>query len=546
MKVYKNGIVYTVDPQKSYAEAFVVDGNKFVFVGSNDGVKPYEENADEVIDLQGKFVLPGFLDGHAHPIGSAVFNCGIIMNAYQDKESLLKAIKDYVDSNPDEEAYFGLGWLETIFKEDPYGPTKDLLDGICADKPIALLSSSCHTCWVNSKALGLAGIDKNTPDPKPGAHFYVRDNEGNPMGYCKEIMCVQQVFSGANYIKEDLVLKKLSELAERYASVGVTGVQDSGCFDFFIKCYNDKLYEHVNKPEFKMRMHTCGLCAGSTESLPLAIDVVANCKDRYQSDKFTCGFLKLVGDGTAENQTAAMPVAYGGKDKPIIPSFTEDEIFEAIMKADEMGVDYNQHTIGSVSNDVFVKAVGRARKAGAKNRITSSHTDYVFEENIPLIKEYEIFCNGTPVWWYTFSEESAKQVDEITQALAKPFKTFFDSGIKCGFGSDYPTDTSGFEVTKNLVAGITRKNYTGMGTEGYQYKPEECLTLERLIEGYTINNAYEFHMEDKIGSIEEGKLADFVIFEENLFELEKTDPERIRDAKMVETVMDGNTTYKAD
>ena len=544
MKVYKNGLIYTVDGSRSCAQAFAVDGNKFVYVGSDDGAKAYEWDADEVIDLNGKFVLPGLIDGHAHPIGAAVFNCGLILNDYPDKESLLTAVKQYVADNPDEQSYFGMGWKEAIFAADPNGPTTDLLDEICTDKPIALLSSSCHTCWVNSKAFELAGIDKNTPDPKPGSHFFVRDDEGNPTGYCKEITCIQMIFAGTDYIKGDLVLEKLSELAARYASVGVTSVQDSGCFDFFVQCYNDNLFEYVNKPEFKIRMNTCGLCASSIDTVSQAIDIVRNSKDKYATDKLNCNFLKLIGDGTVENTTAAMPLAYGDKAEPITPSFTEVQVFDSIMAANELGVGFNMHVIGSSANDIFVKAVGRARKAGAKNRITSSHSEYVFEENLPLIKEYGIFCNGTPVWWFTLDSEFEKYIDNVTKALAKPFKSYIDAGIKCGFGSDFPTDTAGFDPRKNFTSGITRKNYTPYGQSGYVYKPDERLTLSELIEGYTINNAYEFQMEDKIGSIEKGKLADFVIFEDNLFELEKTDPELLKEAKIVETVMDGRTTYK--
>ncbi|MCQ2752403.1 MAG: amidohydrolase family protein, partial [Coriobacteriales bacterium] len=182
-KVLKNAKIYTVNANRDWAEAVVIDDDKILFVGTNDGADAYIDDNTQVQDMEGKMILPGFIEGHIHTFGAGVIPAGIPLAGLMSKEEIFASIKNYVAEHPDDDCYFGVGWYEKLFGDE--GPNKRDLDAI-TDKPMALMSASCHTCWANSKALEIAGITKDTPDPIPNVQFYMRDENGEPTGYCIE------------------------------------------------------------------------------------------------------------------------------------------------------------------------------------------------------------------------------------------------------------------------------------------------------------------------------------------------------------------------
>ena len=218
-KILKNAKIYTVNKNRDWAEAVVIDDDKIVYVGTNEGADAYADNGAEVKDMQGKMILPGLIDGHIHTLGAGVLPSGIILGGLTTKEEIFETIKKYINENPDDECYFGMGWLESIFGDK--GPNKADLDAI-TDKPIALISASCHTCWANSKAFELANITKDTPDPIPNVQFFMRDENGEPTGYCIENKPLNMVFSGADYIPMDKVFPALSYISQQLVSEGIT------------------------------------------------------------------------------------------------------------------------------------------------------------------------------------------------------------------------------------------------------------------------------------------------------------------------------------
>ncbi|SDK08608.1 amidohydrolase family protein [Natronincola ferrireducens] len=171
--VFQNGIVYTVDKERSWAEAVAVANEKIVYVGDNKGVEKFIGGDTKVIDLEGKMLLPGFIDAHAHPNMAAFFSMGVKIDMTADYNETLKSIKKYIEENPERNEYFGFGYNEDLFDEK--GPKKEVLDALCLDKPIFILSSGGHSGWGNSKAFEVAGVDRKHPDPIPGFHYYKRD-----------------------------------------------------------------------------------------------------------------------------------------------------------------------------------------------------------------------------------------------------------------------------------------------------------------------------------------------------------------------------------
>ena len=169
-RIFVNGYIYTVNNRSEWVEAVAIKGDRIIYAGDEEGVRALCGENTEVTDLAGKMMLPGFIDGHCHPVLAAHYLCGVYLQIEWGVEECLAEIRKYVEANPDNETYFGIGYAEWIFDET--GPKKEMLDEICADKPMMILGSSAHEAWVNSKALELAGITKDTPGPDPGIPLF--------------------------------------------------------------------------------------------------------------------------------------------------------------------------------------------------------------------------------------------------------------------------------------------------------------------------------------------------------------------------------------
>jgi predicted amidohydrolase YtcJ len=187
-----NGRVYTMNEKQPWADAVAVEGNKIIYVGDAAGLRDVIGFGTEVIDLDGKMVMPGFLDGHFHPLSGALFARGAQLQT-DDMDDMVNRIRTYAEENPDADVITGFGWRTGMYPDGFL--TKETLDAIESERPIYLWAIDGHGAWVNSKALELAGVDKDTPDPVPGYSSFGRDAEGNPNGRLIEIPAQMQVFS---------------------------------------------------------------------------------------------------------------------------------------------------------------------------------------------------------------------------------------------------------------------------------------------------------------------------------------------------------------
>lgn len=179
--MFTNAAVYTVNPDQEWAEAVAVRGNEIVYVGDNAGATVFQGEDTTVVDLGGRMVMPGMVESHFHLGVGAATTSGVILGPTDSLEDVLRKVKEFADANPDKETIFGASYLAGIF--DERGGNKALLDEIVPDRPVYLLDHTMHGAWVNSRALEMAGIDKDAPDP-PGGE-YIRDENGEPTGAVK-------------------------------------------------------------------------------------------------------------------------------------------------------------------------------------------------------------------------------------------------------------------------------------------------------------------------------------------------------------------------
>lgn len=536
-KAYTNGRIYTVNENRDWAEAVVVEGNKIIYVGDNHGVEQFCDVDTEVCDLAGRMMLPGFIDGHCHPVLAAHYLCGVYLQIEYSPEECLAEIKKFVEQHPENDTYFGIGYAEWIFDET--GPKKEMLDEICADKPMMILGSSAHEAWVNTKALELAGITKDTPDPIPGFHYFHRDEEGNPTGHLLEMGPENMIMEKVNFFDADTIEDVLAEASDEYAAMGVTATCDMGCPEFGLDVYFETVPDMIEKGLYKQRFNGCGRMVADKSDVPIVMPRLERYKEQYDTDKFRINFLKIINDGTLETRSAALSEPYDEDGSMVYPLFTGEEMAELGLEAAKKGLNINVHGIGDEAISGTLAMAKAIRKAGYNDcRITNSHCDYVKDHELALFGKYDVIANTTCVWHY--GNPDMEKVIGDRQNRTFRIKTMINGGCRMGQGSDFPVDEFGREPLKGIEMGCTRQLFDH--PELPVLKPyEEKLSVEDGIASYTINNAYQMGMEDKIGSIEAGKYADLVILEKNLFDVPVSE---IHKVKVCETIMDGKTVYK--
>ena len=536
-RVLTNGKIFTANKNEPWAEAVVLEDNKIAYVGTSSGALDFAGENAQVQDLSGKLVTPGLIDGHLHAFAATMFE-GLLRLDAMTPEEMIEAITKDVAAHPDKESYTGMGWFDEAFGEA--GPNKADLDAICSGKPMAYLSASMHTVWCNSKALEAAGITCDTPDIDPaGGVVYVRDENGEPTGYCKEIASMDKVMAATKYFDDEAIARAMEGFKVHCAEHGITSLVDCGTISFSKYMINDNLCAKFDTNECPVRLNFCGF-AGVAGLYETSFNDSVEYSKKYNGDRFFCTFNKLFNDGTLETTSAAIPNEYPNGNV-IAPIMTTEVLVQKFEECANAGVDVNIHAIGSDAIHNVLEAAGIVRKKGMSDlRIVCSHSSYVYPQDIELFGKYDVFSNTTGLWVSSLSEELDLMVKEITEAKPYPMKSILKSGARVGLGSDFPTDPTSFPPMQNAECLITRQAIDE--PDGYVHDAEECLTIEEVLLGYTINNAYQMRKEDVLGSIEVGKYADLTVFNENLFEI---DPHEIHNVAVFETIKDGVTTYKA-
>ena len=182
--VFKNGKIYTLDAKQLWVESVAVKGSKISYVGSNSGSKVWTGPETKVVDLKGRMLMPGFIDGHNHFVSGTATKRGVNLTGSKDKQELLLRIREYVKANPRKTAYMGFGWEFAMLGEK--GGLRQELDAICSDKAMIFLNEDTHHIWFNTKAMTVGGVTKDTPDPVPGGSYFRRDQDGTPSGMAIE------------------------------------------------------------------------------------------------------------------------------------------------------------------------------------------------------------------------------------------------------------------------------------------------------------------------------------------------------------------------
>ncbi len=545
--------IFTSNQHQPWAEAVAIRNGQFIFVGDAAGALKFRSEDTKYIELDGRLVLPGLIDAHAHPGYIEVEQYGEISETDEDK--MLAAVQKYAEQHPDEEWLRLCCWPVDLYVHGSQGPDKRKLDAVVPDRPVWFVSEWWHSGWLNSKALEVLGVDENTADPKPGVAIYARDENGEATGWVKEGAAWQH-FASQFPIKEGAhrTLHEANMVAalQLMSEAGITTLYDAGNFGF-----EDRVYGFMADLEKQGKLpvrYEASYQIFTPDRADLAISEMKRYRQEYGGERLQFNTVKLFMDGIHPNHSASLLKPYTGDSGYVADTILGvGELRDLLLKLDREQFDLHVHARGDLAVKRVLDAVEAAKEIAGDDfypRVTLSHLGIIDPVDLPRIKQLGIICNYTP-WWF-----AARQSDPLRASLGADrydnmykASSLMEMGLIVTFSSDEWWGAERLPTYLNpwfgIQVGHTRqfpKEWREDGDEKIRSPASERLTIEQLIAGYTKNAAYQMRMESQIGSIETGKLADLLVLDENLFDLDSNEIWKVKPAAVL---MEGEVIHGA-
>jgi len=532
-----HGLVYTENPKQPWAQAVAIHGSKIVAVGEDATIERMRGMGTKVINAGGKLVLPGFVDCHIHFLEGSLSLGHANLEGAKDVSEIQKRLRDYAAEHPGDDWILGQGWNYAMFGAETL-PHKKYLDELFPNRPVLLVGYDGHTSWANSKALSLAGISRETPNPANGT--IVRDPQtGEATGALKE--AAQHLVS--KLVPEPTRAEKLLALRAgmRWANEhGITRVHSAGG-DFEIL---DLFDEMRHRGDLNLRLYIAYFL-DPPQLRPKDLDAIEAAHKKFHDDWIDTGAVKFMVDGVVESHTAAMLEPY--TDDPSLkgkPFWEAANYNAAVAELDKRGLQLFTHAIGDYGVRMALDAYENAEQHNHKHdhRPRIEHIETVTSADIPRFGKLGVIASMQPLHSYPDSDTLdvwAHNAGPDRASRAWAWKSIADGGGHLAFGSDWPVVT--LNPWEGIQTAVTRQTAEGMPAGGFD--PEQRLTAEQAIDGYTLGAAFAGRREKTEGSLEVGKLADLIVISQNIFDI---NPHKIGATKVVTTILGGRVVYQAD
>jgi predicted amidohydrolase YtcJ len=559
--VITNGKIVTVDHDFSIQQAVAVTAGKIVAVGGNDEINEFIGSDTKVLDLKGKPLLPGINESHMHaPFFGASrppLSLDLTYPTVQSIPDMVAALKNKVTEVEPGEWVRGFGWDQSTLEEcrnDPSKlPRKGDLDAVSPDHPVAFTDFSVHTLLVNSKALEIAGITKDTPDPPSGE--MERDENGEPTGILKEPGAQALVAAHVPLLTREEKKTALLTTLDHLNANGVTSFTDAaigpGGESFlygvmsaeFVDLYQELLAEGKLSARVAVLLLLGDYGALTYEDL----------ENGLKTFKVPSGFdrtwlqfsgIKIFADGIPLTYTSWMNEDYvsgdAGHGTSVIPGETDDKqrqnLIEMIKLVHRHGFQIGLHATGDRAIDAAVDGFVEAIKEvpGGDPRHYIIHGDFISPQKAKVLARHNFGIAMQPFISAMISDFEPAVVGEQRAAYEWPTRTVLDAGANLTSSSDAPVTYPNWRM--GVQAAVLREGLVSGKVSG----PEECITVEEAIRSYTINGAWQDRMEDVKGSIEVGKVADFCVIGEDILTV---DPHKISEIPVLMTIVGGQIVY---
>ncbi|CAM2936482.1 amidohydrolase [Salinicoccus roseus] len=529
-KLFYNGDIITMEHDSNQTAGVLVEDGLIKNVLREEETTSYLKGSDvEKVDLQGKTLLPAFIDPHSHLSMMGPMSLLADLKGCGNFEDIQNMLKEYIKVNEIEkgELVVGFGYDHNFLVEEAH-PLKDVLNTVSTEHPILLVHASGHIGSANDAALEMAGIDEQTPDPEGGIIGRV-EGTNEPNGYLEEtpIMALQKKMFQNNKMNPMEVLALGEEV---YIKNGITTVQDGATSEATVKLFNSY------SDKFKVDVVMYPLVAENPESLEKNRDMVGRYKSRIK-----IGGYKMFLDGSPQGKTAWMTEPYEGEESYRgYPRYQDEEVKQYIETAIKADVQLLTHCNGDAASDQllenYITALEESDNPNKNNlRPVMIHCQTVRNDQLDKMKDIEMIPSLFISHAYYWGDVHLKNFGETRGNRISPAKSAFDRGLVVNFHQDSPiVPPDMLHTVWCAVNRITRK--------GVIIGPEERVSVYDALKAVTINAAYAYFEEDRKGSIAPGKIADLVVLDSNPL---KVDKRKIKNIKVLETIKEGETIYRA-
>ena len=500
------------------------DGGKVIAIGGLELNQRFPDATQ--IDGHNKVMLPGLIDAHGHVMGLGITLLEVDLRNSKSALDAAKMVQAYAKTQPGLAWITGRSWNQVLWPGKAY-PTASLLDEYVIDKPVMLSRVDGHASWVNSKALEIAGITKDTLDP-PGGKI-VRDKQGNPTGILID-NAESLMFEHLPKTSEATLTAQLNAAGEQLLSEGITSVHDAGIDKVVYDYYKKRVAEH----SLPVRIYP--MIAATSPILKQLLQA-GHVQDQY--DWLSIRSVKAYGDGALGSRGAALlkPYSDAPENSGLLVTRETDlkPLFDLVLGS---GFQLNFHAIGDKANRLalnqFADSFNQVGGKLLRNRV--EHAQVINVDDIPRFKTLNIIPAMQPTHATSDMNMAKDRVGADRLKGAYAWQTFLKQGSPVAFGSDFPVELS--NPFFGLHAAVTRQNRNNSPDNGWI--PTEAVTVKQAFRGFTLDAAYAAHQEKILGGLTEGKWADFILIDQDIF---KISPQNIWKTQVLETWIAGERRF---
>jgi predicted amidohydrolase YtcJ len=523
-KIYTGADIWTGDSALPHATVLALKGDSIIYVGDNEDLVRGKNTV--MVNLHGEMIVPGFIDNHTHFLSGGYDLASVMLRGAKTKKEFIHILKAFCLSHADGRWVEGGDWDHEAWGGDL--PRKEWIDSITAGNPIFVSRYDGHMSFANSKALHLAGIDRNTVAP-PGGEI-VKDEKGEPTGVLKDNAqdLVERVIpSPTDRELDEYAQRAIQEALEN----GVTQVHDVSSYDGKTELATYRRAYARNK--LPMRIYAF---------VPIAnwryLD--SFCKVNGKGDdRLRWGAVKGFVDGSLGSTTAWFYQPYLDAPHNTGLQITDTILLHNwVLSADSAGFQVACHAIGDRAIDFILRVYQEAeqRNRGKDHRFRIEHAQHLSSAAIPEFAQLQVIASMQPYHAIDDGRWAYKRLDDARLRRTYMFNTLLKNGATVTFGSDWTV--APLKPLLGIYAAVTRQTLDGKNPGGWY--PEEKLTVEQALRCYTVNNAYAGFQEKKLGRLKPGMLADFVVLSDNLFSIP---PEKIKEVRVLRTIVDGKEVF---
>ena len=548
--LFVDGTVWTADPERPFVEAVLVRDGRIAHVDA-PAVAAADANA-RVINLQGRMLLPGFVESHTHPAMAGLLKSKLQVIGAKSVADVQAVLRNYADAHPDEPVLFGFGFpsaLNTSMNAAGVtGPHRADLDAVVADRPVMLIAVDAHSAWVNSKALEVAGIDKTTPDPLPGVHYYQRDRNGEPTGWLVESSAFWPLLPRFGVGTKADFKAAFGAMLPTLSAMGVTSLFDAGVpgGEAMLRKALAALAELEQEQQLPVRYRASVYVDNPRMKAADAVSTVRMLRESFASALIDVHTVKIANDGTIEGKTAAIlePYASGGSGAVLLSGQPLVELLAALRHAN---LDAHIHAIGDRTLRVVLDAVESARQRvpQADAKVIVAHAMLASRTDLRRLRPLDVSIQTTPHWAHDLSGTLAlysRLLGTGRGTSVMRLRDMLATAPLVAFGADYPATGLPLAQTSPLYGieiGHTRRA-PGV-VEGKRLPPaDQGVPLADMLLGYTANGAGQLRLQET-GTIVPGNHADLVVLGDDLFRIP---PAHIHAVSVDMTMLGGRVVYE--